>query len=416
MSRNKPVTKLSVVDIETLDKTTNAIIFAIGCVIVDVNDLSIANEFYTVINPNQKGRTAGNGTPEWWLKQSVESPDAFEQLQAAYGVNKTLKAALYELGSFLNDEFNGEPVNMFGNGPEFDNVILDDAFAWAGLKTPWPYWGNQSIRTSNLFMQIAGVKSDREFVGIKHHALDDAYHEAFLLIDALKQFKPVNPSIPKNPVYVAPTKQIAEEWANHHVEFKKHSNEIKTILNSEHFKAACTSAEQAVKKLGNAFSKGIKIESEPKKEITNPYVNAFNSIVGALDSGGEEWRKPNESVHNSAVDKIREMAALINAFDMGELQESHKHMENITAKLRNDGFDIKSPGYVDSCVQSLTFENESLKERAHCFDEMQNLLRTINEESFERECASSLLDDCKHAIDELAEYKSKYMVLKSKHL
>ncbi len=410
MIRNKPVTKLAVLDIETLDKTPSAVIFAIGCVIVDVEQLEITNEFYTVINPNQKGRTTGNGTPEWWIKQSVEAPEAFEQLQQSYGSNKTLKAALYELGSFLREEFNEEPVNMFGNGPEFDNVILDDAFSWAGLKTPWSYWGNQSIRTSNLLAQLAGHKIEREFVGIKHHALDDAYHEAFLLIDSLKYFKPVKDSIPKNPVYVAPNKQSADEWVNHHVAPNKHRDKINTSLTSEHFKPSCTSAERAVKKLSNAFSKGIKIESEQQKESSDPYVSAFNSIIGALDSGGEEWRKPNQSVHNSVVDKIREMAALINAFDMGELQESHKFIQSIKAKFRSDGVEVNSIAQVEVLIQGLMFDNESLKEHKYCFDELQKLLRSINEYSFERECASSLLNDCKHAINELAEYKSNAML------
>lgn len=403
MNRDKTINKLAVIDIETLDKKPNAVIFAIGCVIVDVNDLSITSELYTVINPSQKGRTTGNGTPEWWIKQSIKAPGAFEQLQAACSSNKTLKAALYELGSFLNDEFNGDTVNMFGNGPEFDNTILDNAFEWAGLKTPWPYWGNQSIRTSNLLMQIAGAKNEREFVGIKHHALDDAYHEAFLLIDALRFFKPAEASMPKNPAYVAPTKQSAEEWANHHVEFKKHIDEINTTLNSDHFKSACASANQAIKKASDAMRKGIKIENGKQKESEDLYVSAMRCIYHILDSACSGWRKPNQETRSLAVEKVREMAALINAFDMGELQDMQKHMENITAKLRSDGFNVESPAQIDSCVQNLTFENESLKERANCFDELQKLLRTINEDSFERECASSLLDDCKHAINELAE-------------
>ena len=412
MSRNKPVTKLAVVDIETLDKTPSAVIFAIGCVIVDIEQLEITNEFYTVINPNQKGRTAGNGTPEWWLKQSLETPEAFEQLQAAYGSNKTLKAALYEFGAFLTEEFNGSPINMFGNGPEFDNVVLTNAFEWAGLKTPWPYWGNQSIRTSNLLAQLAGHKIEREFVGIKHHALDDAYHEAFLLIDAIKCFKPDENSKHENPVYIAPTKQIADEWAKNN--FEPLAPKINSSFKGENFKSACASVEQAVKKLNDAFRKGIKIENEQQKESSDPYVSAFNSIIGALDSGGEEWRKPNQETRSSAVEKVREMAALINAFDMGELQESHKNMEAITAKLRNDGFDVKSPAQLNRCVQSLTFKNENLKEQAHCFDELQKLLRSISEGSFERECASSLLDDCKHAIGELLFYKKEINKIKAK--
>lgn len=420
MSRNKPVTKLAVLDIETLDKKPGAIIFAIGCVIVDVDNLEIVNEFYTIANPDQKGRTAGNGTPEWWIKQSAESPDAFEQLKAAYGTNKTLKAALYELGSFLNDEFNGEPANVFGNGPEFDNVIVDDAFAWAGLKTPWPYWGNQSIRTSNLLMQIAGVKSEREFVGIKHHALDDAYHEAFLLIDALKCFKPVEPSIPKNPVYVAPTKQSAEEWANHHVEFKNHSDAINTALTGEGFKAAATSAELAVKKLTAALSKVKAGEFKaPKVKGVVPYIDAWYSIVDILDGVSDNWRKNGQDIHHSAVDKIKHMATAIEMCDLervsGEYQAASRYMTAIKSKLRGHGYEPNSFMQVASCIDNALFENQSLKERAHCFDELQKVIRAINEDSFERECASSLLDDCKHAINVLSGYKSKYYTLKIKH-
>lgn len=387
MSRNKPVTKLAVLDIETLDKKPGAIIFAIGCVIVDVDNLEIVNEFYTIANPDQKGRTAGNGTPEWWIKQSAESPDAFEQLKAAYGTNKTLKAALYELGSFLNDEFNGEPANVFGNGPEFDNVIVDNAFAWAGLKTPWPYWGNQSIRTSNLLMQIAGVKSEREFVGIKHHALDDAYHEAFLLIDALKCFKPVKPSTPE-----------------------KHSS----------IKDAATSAELAVKKLAIAFGQ-VKPEEvkAPKVKGVVPYIDAWHSIVDILDGVSDNWRKNGQDIHHSAVDKIKHMATAIEMCDLervsGEYQAASRYMTAIKSKLRGHGYEPNSFMQVASCIDNVLFENQSLKERAHCFDELQNLLKTINEESFERECASSLLDDCKHAVNVLSGYKSKYYTLKIKH-
>lgn len=298
MSRNKPITKLAVVDIETLDKAPSAVIFAIGCVIVDIEQQEITNAFYAIINPNQKGRTDGNSTPEWWLKQSMESPDAFEQLQAAYGSNVTLKAALYEFGAFLTNEFGGEQVNMFGNGPEFDNVILTNAFEWAGLKTPWPYWGNQSIRTSDLLMQIAGAKVEREFVGIKHHALDDAHHEANLLIDALKLFNPSKPSISKN-------------------------------------------LEEDIQKLNE------------------------NNLKDCMDG--------------------------------------------IFNTLRKNEIDVKTHKQCFEAVNSLIFENESLKQRAECFDILHVKLLTANPSSFEREQPSSLLDDCQDAIKSLADYKDKHI-------
>lgn len=413
MSRNLPVTKLAVTDIETFDKVPSSIVFAIGCVVIDIKTLEKVSEFYTVINPKQKGRTSGNGTPEWWLNQSVESPEAFKELQAAYASSKTLKAALYELGSFLDSEFNGEPVNMFGNGPEFDNAILDNAFVWAGLKTPWPYWGNQSIRTSNLFMQLFGSKPDIKFEGIKHHALHDSRHEAKLLIEAIRQQKPRIKIM-----------SSASSFSNKNVGkvvFFDELDKFDNSINKEKIKQASRiMAEQGLlKPIQESFDSiagDHAINSHVAIEKPRPYADAWQKIVETLDSISIDWRKDGKDCCESAVAKIKEMASAIDICDLekisGEYQTAHRYMGAIINKLRSHGIEVHTYRQCASLVDSLLFQSESQRQRAECFEELLKVLREANEGSFDRECPSSLLEDCKHAIGVLCNYKKEYQIVK----
>ncbi|WJZ69960.1 3'-5' exoribonuclease [Vibrio phage PVP-XSN] len=188
--REQPeVTKIAVIDIETLAKSEKSKIASIGCVILDVKTLQILPDyFYMPININdQKGRVNDESTMLWWFKQALENKKAFD---AAFANPEAcnIKLALNGLSDFLGRVFGDEPVNMFGNGPEFDNVILADAFAQYGIKLPWDYWNNQSVRTMLLtYRMISGNQQpDIKFKGIKHHALYDAQHEAEIIAESLR--------------------------------------------------------------------------------------------------------------------------------------------------------------------------------------------------------------------------------------
>lgn len=188
--REQPeVTKIAVIDIETLAKSEKSKIASIGCVILDVKTLQILPDyFYMPININdQKGRVNDESTMLWWFKQALENKKAFD---AAFANPEAcnIKLALNGLSDFLGRVFGDEPVNMFGNGPEFDNVILADAFAQYGIKLPWDYWNNQSVRTMLLtYRMISGNQQpDIKFEGTKHHAIHDARHEAKIIAESLR--------------------------------------------------------------------------------------------------------------------------------------------------------------------------------------------------------------------------------------
>ncbi len=191
--------KAIVVDLETLGKGEAAHILTIGAVCVDLDSLTVVSEFYTAVSGgDQDEREIDVDTMEWWEKQAEESEQAYIEALHRRRHAPCLSRALAEFDGWLDQcepSFNDRQV--FGNGPEFDNKILEHAYRQYDIKTPWKYSNNQSIRTMALIgREILGMKTLHEpFEGIKHHALDDAKHEAKVLMrvwSVLSGQSPVN--------------------------------------------------------------------------------------------------------------------------------------------------------------------------------------------------------------------------------
>ncbi len=67
---------------------------------------------------------------------------------------------------------------MWGNGSDFDNTLLEEAYRATGIKPPWRFTGNRCYRTvKNLFPDVWV-----DPVGTAHNALDDATYQANHLI------------------------------------------------------------------------------------------------------------------------------------------------------------------------------------------------------------------------------------------
>lgn len=194
MKELPPIRYIAVLDLETGAKTPDAHIFSIGLTLVDVEDLILADAFYYVCDDSQPGRVTDSETLTWWLKQASKSPQAFKSI-----FNVEDKLPLDKVLRNLMDWFalHGDPktIHLMGNGSEFDNVILEHALKQAGLKMPVPYWNNQSLRTIKLVHRLLNgdmASNSLEalpFEGTKHHAGDDADHEAEQLLVALKAIR-----------------------------------------------------------------------------------------------------------------------------------------------------------------------------------------------------------------------------------
>ncbi|MCY1371912.1 3' exoribonuclease, RNase T-like [compost metagenome] len=62
-------------------------------------------------------------------------------------------------------------------------MILRGAFERSWLTAPWMFWNDRDLRT--LLAIFPEAKKAVAFEGVKHHALDDARHEARQLCHAL---------------------------------------------------------------------------------------------------------------------------------------------------------------------------------------------------------------------------------------
>jgi len=182
-----------VIDLETLGKGPRAAIAAIGC--VEIIDGALAREFYVRVDlasAMSHGCEVDASTIQWWLKQ----PD--EARVEVNGVlpTQSLWTALGELIVFLGGYAPLEEILVWGNGATFDNVILSNAYAAVDLARPWQFWNDRDLRT---LLALYPEAKNLPFEGIKHHALDDARHEAKQLIAAL-QHHAANTQAPSPPI------------------------------------------------------------------------------------------------------------------------------------------------------------------------------------------------------------------------
>ena len=77
-------------------------------------------------------------------------------------------------------ENKGCKVFVWGNGSSFDIAILEYWYNKLGLCIPWNFWNVRDLRT---IVEVAGIdKRSIPFEGEQHNALDDAKHEAKILL------------------------------------------------------------------------------------------------------------------------------------------------------------------------------------------------------------------------------------------
>lgn len=151
------------IDIETIATDSRAIIVSLGAVMFDKD--KIGDTFYSVFDLDDQllaGRTKSEATLDWWSKQSKESQAVFDQ--------KRTPTAL-ALGKF--SKWLGSGCNVWGNGVDFDNVILRSCYDDFKIKAPWSYSRNRCFRTlKNICAFPADGIAAR--AGVYHNALDDA--------------------------------------------------------------------------------------------------------------------------------------------------------------------------------------------------------------------------------------------------
>ncbi|EKI1530603.1 3'-5' exoribonuclease, partial [Escherichia coli] len=129
------------IDLETMGKNPDAPIASIGAVFFDPQTGEQGPEFSKIIDMGTCGGTVDISTIEWWLQRSGEA-------RAAILADRIpLDDALLQLREFI-DENSGEFfVQVWGNGANFDNVILRRSYERQEIPCPWRYTNDRDVRT-----------------------------------------------------------------------------------------------------------------------------------------------------------------------------------------------------------------------------------------------------------------------------
>ncbi|EEW4292668.1 exonuclease [Escherichia coli] len=162
------------IDLETMGKNPDAPIIAIGAIFFDPQTGDMGPEFSKTIDLDTAGGVIDRDVIKWWLKQSRETQSAILTDEIP------LDDALLQLREFI-DENSGEFfVQVWGNGANFDNVILRRSYERQGIPCPWRYCNDRDVRTIVELGKAIDfdARTAIPFEGERHNALDDARYQA----------------------------------------------------------------------------------------------------------------------------------------------------------------------------------------------------------------------------------------------
>ncbi|EFE8085772.1 exonuclease [Escherichia coli O73] len=162
------------IDLETMGKNPDAPIISIGAIFFDPQTGDMGPEFSKTIDLETTGGVIDRDTIKWWLKQSREAQSAILTDEIP------LDDALLQLREFI-DENSGEFfVQVWGNGANFDNVILRRSYERQGIPCPWRYYNDRDVRTIVELGKAIDfdARTAIPFEGERHNALDDARYQA----------------------------------------------------------------------------------------------------------------------------------------------------------------------------------------------------------------------------------------------
>ncbi len=171
------------IDLETLSTKNNAIILTIGAVKFNINkELDKTKQLYMRINlqscKNLKMHT-DRSTVKWWKEQSKEAQ--YEVFDHPDRID--IKDALAALSDFIKDS-----RTVWANSPNFDCVILENAFNKCKMTVPWKFWNLRDSRTVYALarLNLTVFRKNIEDEKSAHNALNDCIMQILALKESYK--------------------------------------------------------------------------------------------------------------------------------------------------------------------------------------------------------------------------------------
>jgi 3' exoribonuclease, RNase T-like len=165
------------VDLETYDTISSAAILSIGACVVPWGASEPTSKFYTVIDLESNAkykRTTSASTKAFWDSQPAEARKIFNNPDAV-----DFEKGLLDFRNYLGKLTNWKSLFMWGNGSDFDNVILVSAYKALDVTTPWPFYQSRCFRT--IRKELGHLIHEPVREGTHHNALDDAIYQAKIL-------------------------------------------------------------------------------------------------------------------------------------------------------------------------------------------------------------------------------------------
>lgn len=165
-------------DLETLSTKKNAAIAAIGA--VGFTNTGVSDQsFYRVIklqSCEDLGLHISASTVGWWVQQDAQARAMFAD-KGAVSLTQALADFTGWYASISGDE-------VWGNGSDFDNVILTSAYDAVKIARPWMYHQDRCFRTlKNLpRKEVYDAAAAQVPTVVKHNALDDAAWQAAVAV------------------------------------------------------------------------------------------------------------------------------------------------------------------------------------------------------------------------------------------
>ncbi|EKE4268167.1 3'-5' exoribonuclease [Escherichia coli] len=162
------------IDLETMGINPDAPIISIGAIFFDPQTGDMGPEFSKTIDLDTAGGVIDRDVIKWWLKQSREAQSAIMTDEIP------LDDALLQLREFIDKNSGEFFVQVWGNGANFDNVILRRSYERQGIPCPWRYCNDRDVRTIVELGKAIDfdARTAIPFEGERHNALDDARYQA----------------------------------------------------------------------------------------------------------------------------------------------------------------------------------------------------------------------------------------------
>ena len=168
------------IDMETFDTAPSAKIISLALVGYNRNTAEAVHEIYARFKVAMMPGTVSRSTINWWHREDYKNPGLLAE--ATGGEVDPLQ--------FFDDLVSGFPqgdVKVWGNGSNFDVVILEETLKSLHCPVPWKFWNVRDLRT---LLDIAEVNPRQcQFDGDKHNALHDARHQTRMALYAKQKIR-----------------------------------------------------------------------------------------------------------------------------------------------------------------------------------------------------------------------------------